>query len=96
MGATSLKLPEELKQRIQALVADTGQTVHAFMVAAIARETERAELRRRFGEEAREAEEQALLSGKAYDAAEVFRYLKSKAAGKKARRPRAKAWRRSG
>ena len=65
------------------------------MVAAIARETERAELRRRFAEEAREVEEQALRAGKAYDAGDVFDYLKAKASGKKARRPRPKAWRRS-
>jgi len=95
MSATSLKLPEDLKRRIQALVEDTEQTAHAFMVAAIARETERAELRRRFGEEAREAEEQAVLSGQAYDAEDVFKYLKAKAAGRKARRPRPKTWRRS-
>ena len=65
------------------------------MVAAIARQTERAELRARFGEEAREAEEHAERTGKAYDADEVFSYLKARAAGKKAKRPRPKAWRRS-
>jgi predicted transcriptional regulator len=95
MSATSLKLPEDLKRRIQALVADTELTPHAFMVAAIARETERAELRRRFGEEAREAEEQAVRSGKVYDAEDVFKHLKAKAGGKTTRRPRPKAWRRS-
>ena len=95
MGATSLKLPDDLKKRIQALVSGTDQTAHAFMVGAIARETERAELRRRFGDEARQAEEKALASGKAYDAGEVFSHLKARAAGKKTRRPRAKAWRRS-
>jgi predicted transcriptional regulator len=95
LSATSLKLPEELKKRIQALVSGTDQTVHAFMVEAIARETERAELRRSFGDEARRAEEETLATGKAYDADEVFSYLKARATGKKARRPRAKAWRRS-
>jgi predicted transcriptional regulator len=95
MSATSLKLPDDLKKRIQALVSGTDQTVHAFMVAAIARETERAELRRRFGDEAKRAEDDTLASGKVYDAREVFSYLKARAAGKKARRPRAKAWRRS-
>lgn len=95
MGATSLKLPDELKKRIQTLVSGTGQSVHAFMVDAIARETERVELRRRFGEEARQAEEEALASGRVYDADEVFAYLKERAAGKKAKRPRPKAWRRS-
>jgi predicted transcriptional regulator len=95
MGATSLKLPDDLKKRIQALVTGTDQTAHAFMVEAIARATERAELRRRFGEEARQAEEETVASGKAYDADEVFSYLKARATGKKARRPRAKVWRRS-
>jgi len=101
MGATSLKLPDDLKKRIQSLIAGTGRTAHAFMLEAIARETERAELRRRFGADAAEAEEETLRSGKVYDADEVFAYLKSKASGKKgasgkkARRPRAKPWRRS-
>jgi predicted transcriptional regulator len=95
MGATSLKLPDDLKKRIQSLVAGTGRTAHAFMLEAIARETERAELRRKFGAEAAEAEEQTLRSGRAYDAHEVFTYLKAKASGQKARRPRAKPWRRS-
>jgi predicted transcriptional regulator len=95
VGATSLKLPDDLKKRIQALVSGTEQTAHAFMVQAIARETERAELRRRFGEEARQAEEETLASGKVYDADEVFAYLKARATGKKPRRPRSKVWRRS-
>ena len=95
MGATSLKLSDELKKRIQTLVSGTDKSAHAFMVEAIARETERAELRRRFGDEAAQAEEETLRSGKAYDATEVFAYLKAKAAGKKVRRPRAKSWRRS-
>ena len=95
MGATSLKLPDDLKKRIQQLVSGTDQTAHAFMIEAIAREIERAELRRQFGEEARRAEAETLASGKVYDAAEVFSYLKARAAGKKTRRPRARAWRRS-
>lgn len=96
MAATSLKLPDELKKRIDALAVHSGKTAHAFMVEAIAKEAERAELRRRFGEEAAEAEVQAVGSGKAYEAAEAFAYLKARARGEKARRPRPKAWRRSG
>jgi predicted transcriptional regulator len=95
VSATSLKLPDDLKKRIQALVAGTGQTAHGFMVEAIASATERAELRRRFGEEAAQAEAEAIESGLAYEADEVFAYLKARAAGQKARRPRPKAWRRS-
>jgi predicted transcriptional regulator len=78
MGATTLKLPGNLKKRIKALVSGTDQSAHAFMVQAIARETERAELQRRFGEEAGRAEEEAFASGKAYHADEVFSYLKAR------------------
>jgi len=95
MPATSLKLPAELKQRIQSLVEGTGRTVHAFMVDAIEGAATREELRRRFGAEAEEAERETERTGKAYDAGEVFDYLESRARGERARRPRPKAWRQS-
>lgn len=91
MAATSLKLPDELKKRIDKIAARSGRTAHAFMVDAIARETERAELRRRFGVEAKEAEALALRNGKAFDASEVFAYIKARARGVKLRRPRPKS-----
>jgi len=94
MPVTSLKLPEELKKRISALVKGTDRTPHGFMVEAIARETERAELRGRFELAAAEAEDEAIRTGRAFDADEVFAYLRRKVAGKKVRRPRAKTWRR--
>ena len=51
MAATSLKLSNELRQRISALVKGTNQTAHAFMVEAIERAAKQEELRRAFGEE---------------------------------------------
>lgn len=92
MPATSIKLPDELKKRIDALVSGSGMTMHAFMVAAIERETERAELRRRFHDEAGAAEAEVNDSGKAYDAREVFDYLEGKLKGRKVTRPRARKW----
>lgn len=91
----SLKLPDALKERIQSLVRGSDRTAHAFMVEAIERAARGEELRRRFGEEAAEAEEESLRSNKAYDAVEVFAYLDARADGKRARRPRLKAWRKS-
>lgn len=94
MAATSLKLPDDLKQRITDLVEGTGQTAHGFMVEAIEQAAERAVLRRRFSADALEAEADALRTGKAYAADEVFEYLAAKARGTKVTtRPRAKAWR---
>lgn len=96
MAATSLKLPDELKRRIAQLVQGSDRTVHSFMVEAIERAAKREELRRRFGEEAELSERETEKSGKVFDANEAFDYLQAKAKGHRAKRPRAKAWRRSG
>lgn len=95
MSATSLKLSNELRRRIGALVEGTDTTAHAFMISAIERAARQEELRRRFGEEAAKSERETLRSGKAYDADSVFEYFESRARGARAKRPRMKAWRRS-
>jgi predicted transcriptional regulator len=95
MAATSLKLPDDLKRRIQRLASAASKTPHAFMVEALARETERSELRARFAEEAARSEEQALASGKAFELDATFDYLTARVSGAKARRPKARSWRSS-
>lgn len=95
MSATSLKLPEDLKRRIARLAASAGQTPHAFMVDALAREAERSELRARFAADAAESEREALESGKAYPLDVAFNYLEARVVGKKIRQPRARVWRAS-
>ena len=91
MAATSLKLPEDLKRRIERLASATNKTPHAFMVEALAREAERLELRARFADEAARSEEEALSSGKAFEFAATFDYLTARASGAKARCPKARA-----
>ena len=93
MAATSLKLPEELKRRIERLASAANKTPHAFMVEALAREAERSELRARFADEAARSEQETLASGKAFELAAAFDYLTARASGMKVRRPRARAWR---
>jgi predicted transcriptional regulator len=95
MAATSLKLPEDLKRRIERLASAANKTPHAFMVEALAREAERSELRARFADEAARSEAEALSSGKAFELAATFDYLTTRASGAKARRPKARTWRRS-
>ena len=95
MAATSLKLPEDLKRRIERLASAANKTPHAFMVDALAREAERSELRARFADEAAISEEEAFSSGKSFELAATFDYLPARASGAKARRPKARAWRRS-
>ena len=96
MAATSLKLSDELKQRIAELVSGSGRSAHSFMVEAIEQAAQREELRRRFGEDAALAERETQESGKVYDATEAFAYLEAGAKGKPARKPRMKSWRQSG
>jgi predicted transcriptional regulator len=95
MAATSLKLPENLKRRIEQLARAANKTPHAFMVEALAREAERSDLRIRFADEAARSQEEALSSGKTFELAATFDYLTARASGAKTRRPRARAWRQS-
>lgn len=96
VAATSLKLSDELRRRITALVDGSDKSAHAFMIEAIERATQQEELRRRFGAEAIEAEKETEASDKVYDAVSAFAYLEARAQGKRARKPRTKSWRRSG
>jgi predicted transcriptional regulator len=93
MAATSLKLPEDLKRRIERLAVAAKKTPHAFMVEALSQEVARSELRERFASDAAVSERETMTSGKAFPLDVAFEYLESRAAGRKIRRPRARAWR---
>lgn len=94
MAVTTIKLPDELKERIADVVKDTGKSVHAFMLDAIEQQTRLAELRRQFVADALAAEAEAIKTGMGFSAADVHAYIESLAQGRKATRPRAKRWRR--
>lgn len=91
--ATSLKLPRALKTRIDAIAKTSGTTAHAFMVEALAREADRIERYEAFVEDAVRAERAMERTGTYYDAADVFRYMEARAAGRVPKRPKAKTWR---
>ena len=93
MSTTSLKLPDDLKQRAVAAAQKRGVSPHAFMVQAIEQAATSAERRASFVADAQAAREQLLSTGKGYDADEVHAYLKARIAGKKAVKPKAKSWR---
>ena len=92
-SATSLKLPPELHERVVAAAEAAGTSPHAFMVDAIARETTRAEQYDAFLDDALKAEAEVDRTGLHYAADDVFRYMTARAAGKRARRPKPKSWR---
>lgn len=72
VAATSLKLPDALKRRLERLAARARKTPHAFMLEVLSREAERAELRERFAAEAAESEQEVLSGGKTYSLASAF------------------------
>ena len=93
MSTTSLKLPDELKQRAIAAAEKMGVSPHAFMIHAIDQAATAAERRASFASDAQAAREQMLATGKGYDANEVHAYLKARLSGDKPAKPKARSWR---
>ncbi len=92
MNPTTVKLTDDLKERITPLARAAGQTPHAWMIAALERQAALAELREQFFAEA-EASAAAVDNGGAlYAAEDVHAYIAARAAsiaaGKRPARPK--------
>ena len=87
-NTTSLKLPEDLKEKVATLAQGVAQTPHAYMVEAIAERVARDEKRREFLKAGTKSLEEYERTGIAYAHADVWRYLKARIQGKKAAKPR--------
>jgi predicted transcriptional regulator len=87
-ATTTLKLPDNLKKRIAPLAESAGKSAHAWMVEAIETQATLAEKRRAFIADALAAEEEVRRTGLVYRADDVHRYLRARASGKKAPRPK--------
>ena len=85
---TTLKLPEELKCRIAPLAEAAGKSPHAWMIEALEERVVKSEAYAEFLAEALEAEKQMLESGEAFDADDVFAYLRDKVAGRPVKHPK--------
>ena len=92
MSTTTIRLPQELKARVEAAAEKAGRSPHAFILALIERGTEQAEQRASFVAEELAAREEFGQDGLGYDAEELHRYFAQRAEGKKARRPQPKKW----
>jgi predicted transcriptional regulator len=94
VSATSLKIPRDLKTRIEKLARLSGESPHAVMVRALAEHVDAAERRQAFLEDAVRADEAMTRAGTGYAMHEVHAYLSAKVRGQAAKRPRAVRWRR--
>lgn len=91
--ATSLKIPEILKTRIQKLAKRAKESPHAFMLRALEEHVEAAERHQKFVQEAVRADKAMQESGVGYRAEEVHAYLEAKVAKQPAAKPKPHRWR---
>jgi predicted transcriptional regulator len=91
--ATSLKLPALLKQRIDRLARKADETPHSLMVRALESQVEAMERHEAFRRDAQRADKGMERSGVGYESDSVHEYLRARVRGRKARRPKAVAWR---
>ncbi|MBX9870156.1 MAG: hypothetical protein K2X63_10180 [Burkholderiaceae bacterium] len=102
MTTTSLKLPDDLKQRAAAIAQELGMTPHAFMVDAIRKASDAAEKHAEFVAQAKAARKKMVKTGLGFEAEAVHNYLRERIAAasapatkKKTKTvaPEAKSWR---
>lgn len=87
-ATTSLKLPEQLKEKVGKLASGVAQTPHAYMVAAIAERVERDEKRRDLLQSAERSAAHFKRTGIAYAHADVKRHILERSAGKSSAKPK--------
>lgn len=88
--AVSLRIPEEVKRRVEKQAGATDTTAHAFMLEAIQEKLLIEEAKASFHAEAKRRLARMKKSGKAIPAGEVFVYLRDRAQGIPAARPKAR------
>jgi predicted transcriptional regulator len=86
----SLRVPPEMAQRIAKLVVSKDTNAHAFMLEAIREKLDAEEARAAFHAEAERRLAEMKKTGKGIPADEVFDYLRARARGKAAKRPKAR------
>jgi len=87
-GTTSLKLPDELKEKVAELARGVAQTPHAYMVDAIAERVALDERHRAFVDRAAQSREALGQSGQAFRLEDVAAHYRARLAGIDSRRPR--------
>jgi len=87
-STTSLKLSEELKEKVSTLAQGVAQTPHAYMVEAITEKVSRDEKRQDFVNAALASAAETKRTGIAYAHDDVWDYILKKARGQKARKPK--------
>ncbi len=85
--AVSLRVPEDVKKRVDRLAGAQDTTAHAFMLEAIRDKVDAEEARAEFLAEGRRRLARMKKSGKGIPATEVFAYLDARSKGGNPARP---------
>jgi len=87
MSTTTIRLPDELKDRVAAAAEKTGKTTHSFIIEAIAEKTDAEERRSHFHEIAEKRYAGIVATGETIPWSEMRPYLAGRVTGKKTRSP---------
>ena len=88
MSTTTIRLPQDLKERIARAAKRAGTTAHGFILAAIAEKAEEEERRGEFQDTAERRYAGIVASGKTVPWDEMRRYLEQRLAGDQAGKPK--------
>jgi predicted transcriptional regulator len=90
MSTTTIRLPQDLKERIARAAKRAGSTAHSFILEAIAEKAEQEERQGEFQDSAEQRYAGILASGKTVPWSEMRRYLERRLTGNKTARPKAR------
>ena len=88
MSTTTIRLPQDLKERIARAAKRAGSTAHGFILEAIAEKAEQEERQGEFQDTAEQRYAGILASGETVPWSEMRRYLERRLTGKKIGRPK--------
>lgn len=91
MPTTTIRIEDELKERLAAAARLSGKTAHAFILDAIAQTVEQVEIDAEFDRLADERWARVLATGKTVPWDDARMYLEARARGDKSRRPAARS-----
>ena len=90
MSTTTIRLPQDLKERIARAAERAGTTAHSFILEAISEKAEQDERQREFQDTAERRYAEIVASGKTVPWNEMRRYLERRIAGDKLARPKSR------
>jgi predicted transcriptional regulator len=88
MSTTTIRLPQDLKERVARAAERAGTSAHSFILEAIAEKAEQEERRGEFQDTAERRFAEIVACGKTVPWSEMRRYLEHRLAGNKTARPK--------